>query len=293
MLRKMIKHEWKDTCKVGLLMLFLLVLVTFLGWLAFRSPMWSSLASDVEVESTLVGGLADIMSFFTLMIYVFMLVGVTYGMVIYLAVRFYKTMYTDQGYLIHTLPVTKYQILGSKILVGGIWYMLITIGILLSVVLLILSLVSALMPEGYTLARAFAEIGIDMSEFWALMKEELGFDLTMWIVYMIVAIFVSPFSALTIIYGAITLGQLFTKHRVLMAIVFYIGIMVVEMLISSVIQGVSSMANFTSMMVSDTLTGYGDYMGTTLLSALLINVVLAVGLYFASHRILEKKLNME
>ena len=35
MLGKLIKYEWKSTCRMGLLMLGSMVLVTLLGWMAF------------------------------------------------------------------------------------------------------------------------------------------------------------------------------------------------------------------------------------------------------------------
>ena len=120
MLGRLIKHEWKSTYKVGCLMLAAMAVTTFLGWMSFQTPMWRSMGDG--------GGRfiwLDIFGAFTLVMYVVLLVVINSGIVIYVGVHFYKTMYTDEGYLLHTLPVTKHEILFCKILVGGLWVLII------------------------------------------------------------------------------------------------------------------------------------------------------------------------
>lgn len=46
MLGKLVKHEWKGTYRVGCLMLLVVAIVTFFGWLAFQAPMWQMLAGN-------------------------------------------------------------------------------------------------------------------------------------------------------------------------------------------------------------------------------------------------------
>ena len=57
---------------------------------------------------------------------------------IYIAVRFYKNLYTDEGYLMHTLPVTPRQLLVSKLTVGSLWSFLVTILTLWAVFLIMI-----------------------------------------------------------------------------------------------------------------------------------------------------------
>lgn len=287
MLGKLFKHEWKNTYKVGCLMLLIIAVVTFFGWLAFRMPMWQALANDDYYTdiSTL-----DILSILTLLLYVFMLVGVTYGTIIYLGVHFYKTMYTDEGYLTHTLPVTKHKLLVSKILTSGLWYLIVMIAIEISVFVLIASLFGVVVPD-----YSWSDIWRDITDNWGVIKEalktELGIDIVRWLVVLVVTTIVGPFCSMIILFGAISLGQLFTKHRVLMAIVSYIGIMVLNMIISSVIQSVTSMKAISRMM--DDSAVLNRYMNTTSLSGMLQNLVLAVVLYIVSYLVINKKLNME
>jgi len=288
MLGKLIKHEWKNTCKVGCLMLIVLLVVTFFGWLSWQSPMWQAIGGNTEVAST---SIWDVFSIFMMMIYMIMLVGVIYGIMIYLGVHFYKTMYTDQGYLTHTLPVTKHQILGSKILVGGIWFMIITLATYLSMFLWFASLISLLIPEGYSLASAWKEIAPEIGNVLEGFKTELGWDLGATGIYMLIYTLIAPFAGLTVLFGAITLGQLFHKARVLMAIVCYIGITVINSLLASMFQSFSSVSMFAD--AAEDLSFFGKYMNGTLGFALITNLIMAVILYFVSHYIISKKLNME
>lgn len=287
MLGKLFKHEWKGTCKVGCLMLILIVGVTFFGWLAFQTPMWQALSNDSYYSgiSTL-----DILSIVTLMLYVFMLIGTTYGMIIYLGVHFYKTMYTDEGYLTHTLPVTKHKLLVSKILVSGIWYLIVTIGVMVSVFVLMASLVGAMVPDD-SWTEVWNAVRDNWDDFLYMMKTELGFDLVRWTIVLIIATLIGPFCAVIILFGAISIGQLFTKHRVLMAIVSYVGITVLSMIISSVVQSVTSMNALTEM-VNESVA-LNSYVNATTLSGIIQNVVMAVILYIVSYLIIDKKLNME
>lgn len=286
MLGKLFKYEWKSTYKIGCLMLLIVAIVTFFGCLAFQMPMWQAAVSD---SSYMVDTL-DLLSVMTLLLYVFMLIGVNYGVLIYIGVHFYKTMYTDEGYLTHTLPVTKHKLLISKILVGGLWYLIVMFGILLSVIVLIGALFSVAVPD-ITWTEFWRTITENWDEFVDMMKTEIGFDLGHWFATLLVTSVIGPFCSVIILFGAISIGQLFTKHRVLMAIVSYIGILVLTMIISSVVQSVFSMKMLAGAMRDS--FALDAYLNTTGISSALQNLVLAVILYIVSWLVIDKKLNME
>ena len=272
MLGKLIKHEWKGTYRVGCLMMLLMAGITFFGWLAFQSPMWKEVSGDSYSYSFTRGiEILDILSIFTLVLYFVMLIVVLVGIVVYLAVHFYKTVYTDEGYLTHTLPVTKHQLLFSKILVGGLWVMIIYAMVYLSLFLLGVSLVGMILPDGYTFARFWGEFG-------DLMKE----------LSILLSLLIGPFIAMATVYGAISLGQLFTRHRVLMAIVSYIGIAVLNGFLGSVVQSVIGTND-----VIQTSTDLGSYFDVSLITSFSLNLIIAVVLYMASWLVMTKKLNME
>lgn len=289
MLGKLIKHEWKDVSRAGCLMLIFVGIVTFFGWLAFQSPVWQGLGED----SYYYAGINpwDIMSFFTLFLYVLMLTGITYGIVIYTGVHFYKTMYTDQGYLTHTLPVGKHQLLISRILVSGIWVMLVMLAVFASVILLVLFLVGAVLPKGYTLGwfleQLFQQLDIVVLEF----RQEFGIDVTRYLHVFLFSALTGPFVSVTTIFGAISMGQLFTKFRVLMAIVSYIGIMICNMLINSAVRSIVVAAQLNEL-ISDA-RGFDRFLNSTVDSGTIIGILIAALMYLVSWLVISRKLNME
>lgn len=278
MLGKLIRYEWKNTYKVGCLMLGVVALITFLGWLAFQTPLWAGAEHGYRGF-----GWLDIFSVLTLIMYVIMLVAVNYGILIYLAVHFYRTMYTDQGYLTHTLPVTKHQLLISKLLVSSLWVCFILLSIYLSIILLGLSMLSAVMPSGYSLASFWQEFSPEIREALYMMKEDLDLDLIRWLVSMLVMAVIGPFPTVMILFGSISLGQLFPKHRVLMAIVSYLVITVAVSLVTSLFQSVAAVTLYGSV---------GSYVNMSMDSGFLINLLAAIGLYFASWYVNARKLNL-
>ena len=218
------------------------------------------------------------------MMYVMMLAGINYGITIYLGVRFYQTMYTDQGYLTHTLPVTKHQLLLSKILVSGLWIFFLMLSLYLSVFILGASMLSLFLPQGYSLASLWRELGLNFGELLELIGEEMDFNVIRWLVTLVVTTILSPFATVTILFGAISMGQLFGKHRVLAAILSYIGIMVAVSVLSSV---------FRSILMFSRITSAGSYLNNSLDSSIIINLLLAVGLYFVSWHVTSNRLNMQ
>lgn len=289
MLGKLIKHEWKGTYRVGCLMMLLMAGITFFGWLAFQSPMWKQATSDTYNYSFTTGvELLDILSIFTLVLYFVMLIVVLVGIVVYLAVHFYKTVYTDEGYLTHTLPVTKHQLLFSKILVGGLWTMIIYAMVYLSVILLGASLIGAILPDGYTFARFWSESGELIAELRMEMERQFGLNFVIYTVFILLSLLIGPFIAMATVYGAISLGQLFTRHRVLMAIVSYIGIGILNGILGTVVQSVIDTND-----VIQTSTDLGSYIDVNMITSFGLNLIIAVALYMASWLVMTKKLNME
>ena len=290
MLGKLLKHEWKSTWKVGCLMMIGLVLVTFFGWLSFQAPMWQSVANNSRYNRISVW---DLMSFGTLFLYIILLIGINYGIIIYMAVHFYQTMYTDQGYLTHTLPVSKHQLLASKILNSGFWMMIVLLGMYLSLFALGASMIGAFIPDGYT----WRDIWNEMAPVWDILGETFhdvfGMSVGGYFTLLLITSLISPFCTMIIIFGAISIGQLFSKHRVLMAIVSYIGIAVVNWMVNSIIQSINSVTQFSRLYDTMSNAAAGRYFNVTIFSSLVISVVEAAILYFVSYHVTSKKLNME
>ena len=161
------KYEWKNIWKAGTLMLLGMLVVTVIGCVVLRMPGGevTGLLDNNDINAT--QSWFVLSSFVaTLILYVIMLLASTWGMLIFVGIRFYRSMYTDEGYLSHTLPVTANQLFLSKVLVSGVWYLFITIGIGISVVALIVSLMTGLFNIG-ELSSVLTQYNGNICEFLA------------------------------------------------------------------------------------------------------------------------------
>lgn len=292
MLRKLIKYEWKGIGKVGGLMLLAILLVTGVGCLMLQMPWMKELYAGGQL-SGLGAAVLIVMMVISLIVYILVLVGISYGILIFLGVRFYRTMYTKQGYLTHTLPVTPHKLLLSKVLVSGIWYVLVELGVIVSVIALVASLLTGVMEvSGSSLGIFGREVR------YALEALQRGWDsgymgmVIHFLIYIVVTVLVSPFCVVMMIFGAFTIGQLSEKYKGLMGILAYFGINVIMTVILSVVQML-----FTFKMTFRTMKNPAAFMDMNLFGtydvALIVQVLLAVALYWISWLILRKKLNLE
>ena len=283
MLGKIIKYEFKDTSKICGLILLVIAVMTLIGALGLILPV-KFMSDERNFNNDLSSGLWIMMLTMTMILYVIMLMGVTYGMMIYQGVHFYKTMYSDEGYLTQTLPVTKHQLLIGKTLVAGIWYLLVMICVGISVVLLVLSLAVAL-NEGLPSSSEIQEFQQGMREGLTMMN----FRVTHVVISAILAALITPFSTMLMIFGALTIGQLSGKYKALMGILAYFGVMIVNMILSNIMQFIFSFGSiFTARVVEGSTGVAGAYD-----SAIIVGLIMGGSMYFISHYILTKRLNME
>ncbi len=299
MLGKLIKHEWRSQAKVGGIILLAILAVTLLGCVFLSMPVVSQLfaegAVEEEMEMQLLGG--AMLIFASLGLYLLLLMGAMYGIMIYQGVHFYRTMYTDQGYLVHTLPVTPHQILISKTLVSGIWMLLVNLSLVVSMIALVVSLIMSMLRG--------AQPGMSFGDFWTqvvtvfeyefAMEPELKGFFIAYLAVMGVSVLLSPFFSVIMMFGGLTIGQLSKKYKVMMSILSYIGVLIVYTIFTSVVSFVSAMQNVTDRVVAQMAE---DVMPTSMMTSTygmtMVMMVLMGGLlYFLSHYIISKKLNMD
>lgn len=287
MLGKLIKYEWKNTYKVGGILLITMFIFTVLCMLSFQSPMWQAAFNGTDYETNPFLSPIDMLAIMTLILYFIMLMCVSYGIMIYLGVHFYKTMYTDEGYLIHTLPVKKYQILNSKIFIGGIWMLIISAAMVVSIIAVICGIVMPLVEPSASEMSIWEAICFVMEELWMEIKlAGMTGSVVHFIISMILMVLIAPFGGIAIMYGAISMGQLFSKYRVMMAIFCYIGVIIVNYIISMFIQ---LPITIRAVSTDDIFALYNS----TYDAAILLNVVMAAIMYFVAHYVITKRLNME
>lgn len=145
--------------------------------------------------------------------------------VLIVVVRFYNSVCSDEGYLIHTLPVSIRSIIVSKGLVAT--------------ALLIVSLFVAM------ISICFILMGISVSDFFrscGIFFEEIGREprILLLIFEGLVVLILGIMKSVYNVYAAIALGQMANKHRILMSIASYIGISVVLTAVVSTVLNITS-----------------------------------------------------
>ena len=297
MLGKLMKYEWKNIWKAGTLMLLGMLVVTVIGCVVLRMPggVVTGLLDNNDINAT--QSWFVLSSFVaTLILYVIMLLASTWGMLIFLGIRFYRSMYADEGYLSHTLPVTANQLFLSKVLVSGVWYLFITIGIGISVVALIVSLMTGLLNIG-ELSSVLTQYNGNIWEFMAdafyelgrTYEEEMGINLSHYVITLLLTYVAGPFITMVTLFGALTIGQLSSKHKGLMGILAYAGLTILSSIIGSTVQS-------AFMFGTNVMSSSGGFSVTTNMAYdinVITSLLIAAIMYGVSYYIMNRKLNLD
>lgn len=137
-------------------------------------------------------------------------------------VRFYKGLYSSEGYLSHTLPVTPSQHIFSKLLVS----MIFEIG---SVFAVFLSFCISTLGE--LNIELFKAGGFLLGRFYT----HYSANTILYIIEFIVLLLVATASGLLMLYFCISLGQLAKKHKVLAAFGVYFGLYIISQILGTIL----------------------------------------------------------
>ena len=198
--------------------------------------------------------------------------------------RYYKNLFTDEGYLTFTLPVKVRDILFSKVLAGVLWSVFIIVCTLAGVFLIFLfgttrSLINPQVPEAL---RAF------WHEFIQLRVP--GMSLPLFVLQIILLLLVSMAEQFLLIYLAITLGnQVAKKHKVLGAIAMYFVVYAICQSINMVL--IILFTSFGGLHIFDSVTPAFSHW--VMLCATLLCLIYAVAFFAVNQHIIKNKLNLE
>lgn len=212
--------------------------------------------------------------------------------VFFVVYDFFKSLYSPQGYLSFTLPVSSNQLLGSKILVYGGW--------------LILSFVALFAIYFYWGNFAMQEYGEEIS-FVETLANSFGFEfsvvqlITLLIIFAIkLAIYL--ISGVFIIYFAITIshvGKLQKYSIVLSVVLFFVAFSVC----SAIVNKSSDIINICVVFIPETkavafdILKKGEAFREGLIASSITDaitwILLDVGIFFGTSYIMHKKVNIK
>ena len=229
----------------------------------------SFVASDSEMRHT-VSGIA-------MVVYIAILIAMFVIALVFTCQRFYKGLLGDEGYLMHTLPVRPWQLIGSKLLCA-------VVTTFLSVVVALLSVLLLLPWEKEVFQDIF---------------EGIRYIFTHWntqVIHVVIAFLEFCLMMMTSfavgylqIYLAMSIGHLFNKYRSVVTLIAFIVINAVVSIVTNkiVLQFVDVLSDTVNGM--DVRYGFHTAMWIVIAGELVLGAVYFVGTEF----ILRKKLNLE
>lgn len=194
--------------------------------------------------------------------------------------RYTKSLFRDQGYLTHTLPVNKHQLLLSQILAD------VLMELISLVVILICCFIAYFTPsvlEGILqLINEFFNVVISSRDFFNLFGGT--------IVLCVFTLFFSFLQSLFVIYTGIAIGHAFAKNKGVLSVVFCIvlnyGIGFVTGIISMI---VGFVGDYAIIEVENFVNVSNIYLTISLVESILI----CIGAYWLDIYLMKNKLNLE
>jgi len=271
MLKKLYKHEWRSFFFVPTLTIIIFAVISILLDISIFTPIW-----DDENPFFV---LFDVMF---VLAYYFSIIAVVLVPQIISVIRFYKNLFTDEGYLMFTLPVKTSDLLNAKLLVSFTWQLISYATVSISVGALGIVLVNRFSDSVYEFFEEFFEVFRELGD---IIVEELGIPVWSFVLWLILLVIVSNLLNILYLYTCICLGQLFQKHKIGGAIGVYIGL-------NAVTQFVSRLVTLPIMMMEEVDITPGLIVGLGLLTLMLF-IGICIGMYFLCNHIMKTKLNLE
>lgn len=288
MLGKLLKHEWKQTWKLPTFTCIATIIVTLVGMLSFFTPLWDN---DSDFLLTFTG-------FTFLFLNIVLLIASSLTIFVYFSIRFYKNLYTDEGYLMHTLPVTSRQLIFSKFWVFFAWTILNGILVFICATALMLSLDSALDLGMWNAYQELFELfkNADMQKFFANLNEAsleaTGLPAVIIALLYLFLIFISLCQKILTPYFAISIGQLFSKFKLAASIGMYIAILIVQQIVSTIIAlpiNMSLMLEQINQPADYSIKYFYMIYGPQFILILVMTALF----YFFTHKLMKKHLNLD
>lgn len=280
MLGKLIKYDMKVLNRFLLLIHVFLLLAAFCG----RYFLTSRIIITADNIDGTTFNVDQFMLSLAIILFIIIVSGASFGTYIIIAVRFYKNLYSDEGYLTHTLPVTAGTHLLSKTISGSIWAFIDSIAVTAAMWIVIVT------PS---VSDAFAENKDTILEVLGFSNNMTpGFLFAAFILFCVV----SSISNMIMIYAAIVCGQLFSNHRILGAVVSYLGLQTIISILSLVslaITGYFSDMLYMSSTQTEAVTSFAEIFSKTFIFSGIMMVIIMIVLYIFTYCLMRRKVNLQ
>lgn len=274
MLKTLLKYEWKDTWGLCTACNGIALILSVIGSLMVSFWHYSDNKSLTDTQSSLL----SIGFSFYVVIYIVSVFAILLVMKYYFFLRYYKNLFTDQGYLMNTLPVKSTDLINSKLIIAVLWQFVTGIVVGICMVMIIFSFADAFGEFSITdFKEAFRDIEMEFGE---LVK---GIPV---IVSSIISGLVAPVFEILLMYMAVGIGQQSKKNRLFLSIMVLIGLYMGKRFVSPCLSVPLQM-----LVINEEPSLTAVNVGSVLVALAIVGMT--VGLYLLNKYFLEKKLNLE
>lgn len=201
--------------------------------------------------------------------------------------RFYKNLFTGEGYLTHTLPVTPANHLWVKVLTA------VSFDIISLLVCLLAGIIVSIGDVFSEICKAAGYILHHLSE---LIPQEIAGHFACWTAEYILLLLISLFSSHFFIYLCICLGQLFRKNRALAAVGIYFGFYVISQILGTVtmiiLMVMAQLGTWDSLLEAIVAHPFAS-IHIFLSGCVVLIALVTLAYYWICHYVIRKKLNLE
>lgn len=283
---KLLKNDFLASARV--ISLFYIALIILIGIFGICVALGGgdSVSAEFAEKLTTVRNVSIVLS----IVVSFLLIFVTFFFVVY---DFFKSLFSPQGYLSFTLPVSSNQLLGSKVIVYGGWMLLSYAAFMLTSVYLM----------NYTADEVIGMEKITLIESLLTMLGDFPSttQIVAYIVYMVLMFFVIFLSFVSIVYFSITVShvRLLQKHSVVASIVIFFVTALVFLWISF---KMTEIVNFVMVFNEDKTLSFGILSDNEYLTGNNLGMEVTPGfaflgldviMFFVTSYVMHKKVNLK
>lgn len=279
MLGKLLKHEFKAVNRLMIPLHLALVIVTILGRSYIQMAM-SNAGQELLNENLWFSIMSGTLAAF----YIIALIAVCIVTQLYLKVlRPRKNLFSDEGYLTHTLPATAASHIWSKLIVCFVWT-------LVDVLLIMLSIFAMFINK--SILRDFGEL---WHELMVSFPDTFGVTVGIGVPTFLLAALLDTIAGILVIYMCLAIGHSFNSHKILASIGIYVGYTAVSSLVTSIFTSLNSSRLYGgAALISSSASGIvGSYFWWTLIFAIIIGIVTSTAAFLITDYFMKKKLNLE
>ncbi len=233
----------------------------------------------------------EIISSIAVLSYVLAIVAALVMTMVFTITRYYRHLFTSEGYLSFTLPITPTQHILTKLNAAVVFH-------LLSVLVVIVS--ACIITSGDVLVEVIKAIDYIFGELPAVFAKEFRdttaaqWQVNFWlfVIEFIVLIIAAYIYQMLLFYSCITVGQMFNKNRILAAVGVYFGYYMATQAVGTVFVIVSTLLPWEDLSLIFQDAPIPCIHGV-MLGSLLLNLLISTAMFFICRYIIRHRLNLE